>query len=134
MLQRPDPANPVHGVVSNQISNSFISPLMLMFTIFVITESAEAISSFRNLTLIEAKVTGNTIRMTRSFWWEVETLSQLLVDTLDGGPYLSKVFSNAVGAKANGLGNGDRFFMTKVATSHLNFFLNLFGWNVVWFM
>ena len=50
-------------------------------------------------------------------------LSYLPVGVLDGRPYLSKVFSNAVETKANSFSNSDRFFMAKFTASHMNFFL-----------
>jgi len=81
-------------------------------------EAAKTGSVFRDFAFMDAQAAGNAVRDIRRGLRQIERPSTPLVDLFDFRPDPVKMGPNAVGTKADGIGNGPGTFLTMIAGSH----------------
>jgi hypothetical protein len=87
-------------------------------TVFYPAKAAESNATFMDTTLVKAKRTGDTALGPRRILRQTISPAAAIMNPLDFWPNLFKILADAIGTKANYIGDGSRSFTAVSASTH----------------
>ncbi len=87
-------------------------------TFFYSAKAAESNSTLMDATLVKAKRTGDTTFGSRRIFWQAISPAAAIMNLLDFWPNLFKILADAIGTKANYIGDGSPSLTAVSASTH----------------